>query len=66
MVKKREKKREDDLHLQQGKKTLENCDTRTYDVIKRNFETSSSHEINLLKIALATLFWKFPVLSSIF
>ena len=29
-----------------GKKT-ENCDTRTYDVFRRNFEKSSSHEINL-------------------
>ena len=37
------KEREDDL---QREKT-ENCDTRTYDVISRNFEKSSSHEINL-------------------
>ena len=38
------KKREDDL--QRGK-TPENCNTRTYDVIRRNFEKSSSREINL-------------------
>ena len=30
-----------------GKKNPENCDTRTYDVIRRNFEKSNSHEINL-------------------
>ena len=42
-VKKQEKKREDDL--QRGK--TENYDTRTYYVIGRNFEKSSSHEINL-------------------
>ena len=41
--KKQEKKREDDL---QREKT-ENCDTRTYDVIRRNFKKSSSREINL-------------------
>ena len=41
-VKKVRKKREDDL---QREKT-ENCFTRTYDVIRRNFEKSSSHEIN--------------------
>ena len=29
-----------------GKKT-ENCDTPTYDVIRRNFEKSTSREINL-------------------
>ena len=29
-----------------GEKT-ENCDTRTYDVIRRNFEKSNNHEINL-------------------
>ena len=30
-----------------GEKNPENCDTQTYDVIRRNFEKSSSHEINL-------------------
>ena len=30
-----------------GKKTTENCDPRTNDVIGQNFEKSSSHEINL-------------------
>ena len=49
-VKKQEKKREDDL--QREKKLVENCHTRTYDVIRscqhrRNFEKSGSHEINL-------------------
>ena len=28
-------------------KTPESCETRTYDVIRRNFEKSSSREINL-------------------
>ena len=42
--KKQEKKREGDL---QREKNPENCDTRTYDVIRQNFEKSSSHEINL-------------------
>ena len=41
--KKQEKKREDDLQL----KKTESCDTRTYDVIRRNVEKSCSHEINL-------------------
>ena len=41
--KKRTKKREDDF--QRDKK--EHCDTRTHDVIKRNFKKISSHEINL-------------------
>ena len=40
----RETKREDDL--QRDKKT-ENCNTGTYDVIRRNFKKSSSHEIIL-------------------
>ena len=42
-----------------GKKT-ENCDTRTYDVIRRNFEKSNSDEITSYAI------WEILVLSSIF
>ena len=39
-VKKRKKKIEDE-------KTEHVCDTRTHDVIRRNFEKRSSREINL-------------------
>ena len=43
-VKKQERKRDDDL---QREKKTENCDTRTYNVIRRNLEKSSGHEIDL-------------------
>ena len=43
-VKKNEKrKKEDDLR----RKKTKHCNTRTYDVIIRNFRKSSSREINL-------------------
>ena len=49
---KKSEKREDDL--QRKKKTTEHCDTRTHDVIRRNFEKSSSHGIYLLLPSAST------------
>ena len=43
-IRKQEKKTEDDL--QRGKNP-ENCDTRTYHSIRRNFEEIISHETDL-------------------
>ena len=45
-VKRQKKKVEDELQWEKKTKT-ENCDTRTYDVIRRNFEKSSNREINI-------------------
>ena len=40
-------KRENDLQQKKNNTKTEHCDTRTHDVIRRNFEESSSREINL-------------------